>query len=43
MLLTVELVRAGLDFGLVVEWEGAPMGKVVDSRAIKEDKMVSLN
>ena len=35
MLPTVGLVLAGLDFKLVVEQEGAPMGKVVDSTAIK--------
>jgi hypothetical protein len=43
MLLMVELVQAGFDFKLVVEWEAAQMGKVVDLTAIEEEKKVSLN
>jgi len=42
MLSTVGLVRAGLDFKIAVE-HGAPVGKVVDSTAIKKEIKVSLN
>ena len=45
MWMTAELVRMGRDLGLVVEWEGGSMGKVVDLMAIKDkdkEKMIGI-
>jgi hypothetical protein len=45
MWMMAELVRMGHDLGLVVEWEGGSMGKVVDLMTIKdkdEEKMVRI-